>query len=223
MAEADARDWTGVAVEKLNALNPQDATGFRPVRGEFATYWKQGRIAREVRAHVGQCWFVREAGRFLGYITMLADCLTVEHPLLRAENVKYRTFPAVKIGLLAVDKRAKGLGTALVRWAFRYAASDLCPRLGARFITVDALYDLDSDYDTSGFYARFGFAFADGEGKRITRQAVPHDVFRSEADSRRAGGKILIPKRPGFPAIGRAMQVLCRLRIAFHFPGATPL
>ena len=170
MAEGGGRDWAGVAIEKLDALNPPGAPGFRPVRGEFASYWKQGRIAREVRAHVGQCWFAREADRLLGYVTLLADCLKVEHPLLRDENVKYRTFPAVKIGLLAVDKRAKGLGTALVRWAFRYAASELCPRLGARFVTVDALYDPDSDYDTSGFYARFGFTFADGVGQRIEGQ-----------------------------------------------------
>jgi enhancing lycopene biosynthesis protein 2 len=93
MADGDPRDWAGVAIEKLDALNPPGAPGFRPLRGEFASYWKQGRIAREVRAHVGQCWFVREADRLLGYITLLADCLKVEHPLLRDENVKYRTFP----------------------------------------------------------------------------------------------------------------------------------
>ena len=53
---------------------------------------------------------------------------------------------------------------------FRYAASELCPRLGTRFFTVDALCDPDTDYDTSGFYARFGFAFADGEGQRVAGQ-----------------------------------------------------
>jgi len=90
--------------------------------------------------------------------------------LLEGEDVRYRTFPAVKIGLLAVDGRTKGLGTELIRWAFRYTATDLCPRLGARFMKVDALYDPDSDYDTSEFYARFGFMFADGEGRRIEGQ-----------------------------------------------------
>ena len=73
MAEGGGRDWAGVAIEKLDALNPPGAPGFRPLRGEFASYWKQGRIAREVRAHVGQCWFVREADRLLGYVTLLAD------------------------------------------------------------------------------------------------------------------------------------------------------
>ena len=171
MANGPSRDWSGVHVENLDALHAPDATGFRPKRGEFATYWKKGRIARELSAHLGQCWFARgEAKRLAGYITLLADCLAVERPLLEGEDVRYRTFPAVKIGLLAVDGRAKGLGTELMRWAFRYTASELCPRLGARFMKVDALYDPDSDYDTSEFYARFGFRFADGEGLRIQGQ-----------------------------------------------------
>ena len=161
----------GVAVERLNPHSPPDATGFRPKRAEFATYWKRGRIARESGAHLGQCWFGRkDDGRLAGYITLLADRIAFEHPLLSAESVKYRTFPAVKIGLLAVDERAKGLGTALVRWAFRYVAGEVCPRLGARFVTVDALYDPDSDYDTAGFYARFGFTFSDGKGRRVEGQ-----------------------------------------------------
>lgn len=97
----------GAAVEKLNPLAPPDAAGFRPKRAEFATYWKRGRSARESGAHLGQCWFARkDDGRLAGYITLLADRIAFEHPLLSAESVKYRTFPAVKIGLLAVDERA---------------------------------------------------------------------------------------------------------------------
>lgn len=171
MASGSALICSGIRVEKLDLLQVPDPSGFRPKRGEFATYWKRGRIARELRAHLGQCWFVRgEAKRLAGYITLLADSLAVERPLLEGEDVRYRTFPAVKIGLLAVDGRAKGLGTELMRWAFRYVASELCPRLGARFMKVDALYDPDSDYDTSKFYERFGFMFADGEGRRVEGQ-----------------------------------------------------
>ena len=74
--------------------------------GEFATYWKQGRLSRESSAHLGQCWFARkDDGRLAGYVTLLADRLAVETTLLASESVKYRTFPAVKIGLLAVDER----------------------------------------------------------------------------------------------------------------------
>jgi GNAT superfamily N-acetyltransferase len=165
-------------VERLDPLAPPDATGFCPVRPEFARCWKRGRVARECAAHLGQCWFARKAdGRLAGYVTLLADRLAVEQPLLAGESVKYRTFPAVKIGLLAVDARAKGLGSALMQWAFGYIASELCPRLGIRFVTVDALYDPDSDYDTAGFYARFGFAFADGEDRRVEGQPFREMYF----------------------------------------------
>jgi GNAT superfamily N-acetyltransferase len=171
MPDSRGQDWSDINVEKFEVSRPPDPGCFRPKRGEFATYWKQGRVVRELRAHLGQCWFVlTKEKRLAGYITLLADSLAVERPLLEGEDVRYRTFPAVKIGLLAVDRRAKGLGTAMVRWAFRYTAGELCPRLGARFVKVDALYDPDSDYDTSGFYARFGFMFADGEGRRIDGQ-----------------------------------------------------
>jgi GNAT superfamily N-acetyltransferase len=172
MADGTGRDWARVAVEMLDPANPPDASGFRPTRGEFATYWKKGRIERETRAHLGRCWFARnDAGKLAGYITLFADRLTVESPLLAGEGVQYHTFPAVKIGLLAVDKRAKGLGTALVKWAFAYMASELSQRLGIRFATVDALHDPDSDYDTAPFYSRFGFTFTDGEGRRVPGQA----------------------------------------------------
>ena len=172
-----------VAGEMLDPLAPPDATGFRPVRAEFATYLKRGRILRKSDAHLRQCWFARKAdGRLAGYATLLADRLAVEHPLLAGESVKYRTFPAVKIGLLAVDARAKGLGTTLVQWAFRYIAAELCPRLGVRFVTVDALFDPDSDYDTAGFYTRFGFTFADGEGRRVPGQPFRELYFRPQTN-----------------------------------------
>jgi GNAT superfamily N-acetyltransferase len=162
---------SGWAVEKFDVSRPPDAGGFRPKRPEFATYWKRGRIGREQAAHLGECWYcTKEDGRLAGYITLLTDRLAVEVPLLAGESVKYRTFPAVKIGLLAVDERCKGCGTALVHWAVAYVASEICPRVGARFMTVDALYDPDSQYDTAGFYARFGFTFIDAEGRRVEGQ-----------------------------------------------------
>lgn len=49
-----------------------------------------------------------------GYITLLADKLSLEEAILLGEGIKYQTFPAVKIGLLAADSRAKGAGRSLV-------------------------------------------------------------------------------------------------------------
>ncbi|MGG6265056.1 hypothetical protein ACQ4M3_40985 [Leptolyngbya sp. AN03gr2] len=86
--------------------------------------------------------------------------------------MKYRTFPAIKIGLLAVDRRAKGAGRHLVEWAIEYITTEIVPVVGVRFVTVDALYDRDTEpaYDASGFYTKLGFEFAD------SNESVPPDM-----------------------------------------------
>jgi GNAT superfamily N-acetyltransferase len=159
----DGVDFSQLDIELLTPALRQLGQGFRCVRGEFVTYWKQGRIHREVDAYLCQCWIARVEDALAGYMTLLADKLQVEDALLVQEGVKYRTFPAIKIGLLAVDRRAKGLGMRLMEWAIDYVIAEVVPAIGVRFITVDALYDSDVDppYDTSSFYAKLGFEFAD--------------------------------------------------------------
>jgi GNAT superfamily N-acetyltransferase len=159
----DGVDFSQIEIELLTPELRQLGQGFRCVRGEFVTYWKQGRIQRETEAHLCQCWIARIEDALAGYITLLADKLEVEDTLLIQEGVKYRTFPAVKIGLLTVDRRTKRLGVRLMEWALDYVITEVVPIIGVRFITVDALYDFDVDpaYDASGFYEKLGFEFAD--------------------------------------------------------------
>lgn len=153
-------DFARLAVRRLEPDSPPSPEGFRPLRAEFSTFWKKGRVFRELRSRLAGCWYLECDGKLVAYITLLADRLTAELPLLESEGVRYRTFPAVKIGLLAADQRAKGAGTALMRWAFLYTITELCPRLGIRFLTVDALHDPDDGYDVAPYYERFGFLHA---------------------------------------------------------------
>ena len=156
-------DFSNLPVEQLTSALAISGQGFRCLRGEFVTYWRQGRIQREIDARISQCWILRCEDSLAGYITLLADKLEVDQSLLLDEGVQYRSFPAIKIGLLAVDRRAKGAGRRLVEWAVEYVAAEVSPTVGVRFITVDALYDPDTTppYDASGFYEKFGFQFAD--------------------------------------------------------------
>jgi GNAT superfamily N-acetyltransferase len=156
-------EFSQIAVERLTPELLMLGQGFRCLRGEFVTYWKQGRIQREADAKLCHCWVIRVGDALAGYVTLLADKLQAESPLLLEEGVKYRTFPAVKIGLLAVDRRAKGAGRHLVEWAIQYVITEISPVVGVRFVTVDALYDRDTEpaYDASGFYRKLGFDFAD--------------------------------------------------------------
>jgi GNAT superfamily N-acetyltransferase len=158
-------DFTEVEVEQLTPALSGLGQGFRCARGEFVTYWKQGRIQREVDARISHCWVLRCEESLAGYMTLIADKLELDQPILIDEGVQYQTFPAVKIGLLAADRRAKGAGRRLVEWAIEYVAGELAPTIGVRFLTVDALYDVDETppYDASGFYEKFGFRFVNAE------------------------------------------------------------
>jgi GNAT superfamily N-acetyltransferase len=181
----DGVDFTQVNIELLTPELRQLGQGFRCVRGEFVTYWKQGRILREADAYLCQCWIARVEDALTGYITLLADKLEVEDTLLIQEGVKYRTFPSVKIGLLAVDRRTKGLGVRFMEWAIDHVITEVVPIIGVRFITIDALYDFDIEpaYDASGFYAKLGFEFADPTESLppVTPYRTMYNVSRSEA------------------------------------------
>ncbi|NJN38970.1 MAG: GNAT family N-acetyltransferase [Acaryochloridaceae cyanobacterium CSU_3_4] len=165
-------DFSKTLIEKVNSALKLPGQGFRCKRREFITYWKQGRIQREVKACICQCWVIRHKDALAGYITLLADKLEVDTQLLEGEGVRYRTFPAIKIGLLAADERAKGAGSSLVEWALEYVAVELASAVGIRFMTVDALYDADEKppYDASAFYQKFGFQFVNPD------ETVPENV-----------------------------------------------
>jgi GNAT superfamily N-acetyltransferase len=98
-------------------------------------------------------------------MTLIADKLEVDQPILIDEGVQYQTFPAIKIGLLAADRRAKGAGRRLVEWAIEYVAGEIAATIGVRFLTVDSLYDADESppYAASGFYKKMGFKFVNAE------------------------------------------------------------
>ncbi|NJN48526.1 MAG: hypothetical protein HC805_00270 [Alkalinema sp. RL_2_19] len=105
-------DFSQFPIERLTPDLLNLGQGFRCIRGEFVTYWKQGRIAREADAKLCHCWVIRVGDSLTGYITLLADKLQVEEPILFDEGVKYRTFPAIKIGCWrSIDEPRRKDGT----------------------------------------------------------------------------------------------------------------
>lgn len=142
----------------------QKVVGFRCTRGEFRTYLVGDLIRREQSAGIARCFVLRDSDRIIGYITLLADRLWTASAsqLLLSEEVLRTSFPAVKIGLLAVDSRHQGKGVArrLVAWSIAHVLEEIAPRLGVRFMTVDALVDPETSYDVTGLYARLGFTYA---------------------------------------------------------------
>ncbi|CAD0230948.1 conserved hypothetical protein [Planktothrix agardhii] len=80
-------DFSELPVEHLTANLTISAQGFRCLRGEFVTYWRQGRIQREIDARISQCWILRHENTLAGYITLLADKLVVDETILLDEGV----------------------------------------------------------------------------------------------------------------------------------------
>ncbi|WP_439583563.1 GNAT family N-acetyltransferase [Dyadobacter bucti] len=156
-------DFSKYEITEINPDLDNLGQGFKCSRNEFATYLKGNKIKTEVKTLTSKCRIIEHEGLIAGYITLMADKLTMKNPILKKEGVNYTTFPAVKIGWLAKDKRATGAGRRLLEWAIQYVTTDLINRLGIRFITVDALFDTDTGYDISGFYANYGFRYVDEE------------------------------------------------------------
>jgi hypothetical protein len=48
-------DFSKMPVERVTPDLSGLGQGFRCSRGEFVTYWRQGRIQREIDAHISQC------------------------------------------------------------------------------------------------------------------------------------------------------------------------
>ncbi|WP_031529777.1 hypothetical protein [Dyadobacter crusticola] len=162
---------------RVSELTPDLASlgqGFRCKRPEFQTFWKKGRVMREVNSHTSRCWVVHYENSLAAYITLLADKLIATEKLLADEKIKYTTFPAVKIGLPAADERATKVGKRMVEWALEYVAFKVAPIVGVRFMTVDAFYDKDNGYDISGFYQKIGFMFVNPD-----EQLPPRHSYRT--------------------------------------------
>lgn len=154
-------DFSKCEVKEMSPDLENLGQGFKCIRNDFATYIKGRKIKSECKSLTSKCWIIEHGDKLAGYITLMADKLTSEYCLLENEGVGYKTFPAIKIGWLAADRRAKGVGSRLLEWAIQYVTTDLTNRVGVRFITVDALCDPDTGYDISGYYERFGFEYVD--------------------------------------------------------------
>ena len=172
--------FEGVSFEDIPVveMNPDIAhlcRGFKCKRPEFQSYIGGNLIKTESESILSKCFIVHHGGHLAGYVTLLADKLVVKEPILLNEGIARSTFPAIKIGWLAGDRRVKGMGQKLIKWAMEYVATNVSDKIGARFLTVDALYDADIEphYDMSRYYARYGFEYANEE------EPAPADGFRS--------------------------------------------
>lgn len=109
-------------------------------------------------------------GRVRGYVTLVCGQIVADGLRERAEiaDFAYEHFPAVKLARLAVDARLQGhgLGKALLTLAVGIVKDEIRPRVGCRFVVLDA------KHPSIQFYERHGFTLLDTTANREARQPV---------------------------------------------------
>jgi GNAT superfamily N-acetyltransferase len=126
-------------------------------------------------------------GHLVAYITLRLDSMRYRDDeghdkKISTEDGDFVGPPAVRIGLLASDKRAKGAGRALVEWALDFIAKNIAPIVGVRFVMVDAYYDprhkdktgKSDPWDSARIYHKLGFQYVNPNEK-----LPPKESFRS--------------------------------------------
>lgn len=101
-----------------------------------------------VDEHVGR--------RVFGYISIVCSEIHIATAYDLDESLrvnKYKTFSAVKIARLAVDKalQGQGYGTKMVAWCVSLVKDKIMPIVGCRFLIVDAKADVVKFYENLGF------------------------------------------------------------------------
>lgn len=114
------------------------------------------RLQRESALQTYLAWDARSGDAVLGYVSLLTDAVrleTRERKSLGLLSGDHPVVPAVKIARIGVSvavQRGRGVGTALVRFAFA-TALEVNQMVGARLLTLDAYPE------SIAFYERLGF------------------------------------------------------------------
>lgn len=154
------------AGDRLTGLSLGDAA-FQPLKTflqKHAKAYHERNLARTYAAF--------SDGQVAGYMTLVCGEIVLEgdESLLDEPDVQYRykSYPAVKIARLAVDKDHRGadLGTLLVQIALGTAKDVICPAVGCRFVAVD------SKKQAVEFYLKQGFTLLNTPGNRARSEPV---------------------------------------------------
>ena len=122
--------------------------------------------------------------KIIAYMALCTDSFFIsdeEKQNIKCEKIAYSSFPALKIGKLAIDKEYVGLncGSYMIEIAFAIAGK-FNDELGVacRFLTVDA--DVRFDKNTPNFYLQNGFVFntENRYKKRTESLSMRRDIYQ---------------------------------------------
>ena len=179
----DRIDFSQVSPVPWEPAHSKQSRGFQCIQPLFRTFLSR-EIPVDVKHRISKVWLIIAKQKVVAYAATRTDVLRIldnhgKPKKIVLEDAVYTNVPSIKIQLLAADKRAKGAGTRLMKWLLDYIAQEIAPRVGVRFVTVDAYYYEsnagEGPYDSSHFYHnKFGFRYVN-----IQETLPPRDGYRS--------------------------------------------
>jgi len=124
-----------------------------------------------------------EDNSILAYMSLVADSIQLsksEKELVELGLIPFSTFPALKIGKLAVDFTAKskyrGIGSLMIQLARGFTSNLNDKGIACRFLTIDA--DVENSPGVTEFYFKNGFVPNErlSSKKRLT-VSMRKDIF----------------------------------------------
>ena len=149
-------------IEKLSPAHTNILSNLESYEPELVNFLVEDALDQQNKMlSITYLWFIKGTNDFVGYITLLADKISLDAPLkeeFRKMGITYKSLPAMKIGRLCVDNKfiRKGIGKLMVEFGI-YHAKKICESVGCRFITLDAKRNEDKNKDSLHFYRRMGF------------------------------------------------------------------
>lgn len=111
-----------------------------------------------------------EVPRVWGYLTLICSDvkLTQRYKKQNHADMRYDSFPSIKIARLAIHKdlQKAGHGRHLVDFCVSITKSEIMPRVGCRFLIVD------SKKKAVGFYEKSGFTLLDTVKNRCAENPI---------------------------------------------------
>lgn len=146
---APGAPWSEADLD-IRAIDGQPEAGFE---SEDETYnrFLYERAWRDAKKGVSVTYLFRVKGVLAGFATVIMDRVRLG-PREKPKGVTYQLIPAMKIAMMAVDRRfaGRGLGSFIVAYCIEFARS-LRGVVGCRLVTLDAEPVRTSWYEGQGF------------------------------------------------------------------------
>lgn len=134
-------DLTKLRIERLSERNSHTTESFDCGVQDLNEFIKEDALKHQ-KEKIAMTYLCFHGNDLVGYFTWLTDAIEIkgdDKKVFETMDMGYRTYPAIKIGRMAIDKRysGRGIGKFLVKIVISNVLL-FSKYIGCRFVTVDA-------------------------------------------------------------------------------------